>query len=103
MIDETTDISNKEQVVICSRHVDENLMGHEGFVGLHVVESTEAASLYGVVIDVLLRLKLSTKKLRAQCYDSASAMAGKCGGLAKMITDDEPREVYIHCYGHVLN
>ena len=30
-------------------------------------------------------------------------MAGKCGGLAKMITDDEPRAVYIHCYGHALN
>ena len=65
MIDETTDISNKEQVVVCFRHVDENLMGHEGFVGLHVVESTEAASLYGVVNDVLLRLNLSTKKAKS--------------------------------------
>ena len=61
MIDKTTNISNKEQVVICFRHVDENLMDHEEFVGLHVVESTEAVSLYGVVNDVLLRLNLSTK------------------------------------------
>ena len=103
MIDETTDISNKEQVVIYLRHVHENLMGHEEFVGLHVVESTEASSLYGVVNDILLRLNLSTKKLRAQCYVGASPMAGKCGGLAKMITNDEPRAVYIHCYGHALN
>lgn len=54
MINETTDISNKEQVVIWIRHVDENLMGHKEFVGLHVVESTEASSLYGMVNDVLL-------------------------------------------------
>ena len=94
---------NKEQIVICFRHVDENLMGHEEFVGWHVVESTEAASLYGVVNDVLLRLNLSTKKLRAQWYDGAYVMAGKCDGLDKMITDDEPRAVYIHCCGHALN
>ena len=34
LIDETTDISNKEQVVICFRWVDDKLMGHEEFVGL---------------------------------------------------------------------
>ena len=69
------------------------------------MESTTAASLYAVVKDVLLRLNLSANKLRAQCYDGASVMAGKRGGLAiaEMITDDEPKAVYIHCYGHALN
>ena len=56
-----------------------------------------------MVRDVLLRLNLSVTKLRGQCYDGASAMAGLRGGLAKMITDDEPRALYIHCYGHALN
>ena len=31
MVDETTDASNKEQVVICFRWVDDKLEGHEEF------------------------------------------------------------------------
>ena len=41
MVDETTDVSNKEQVVVCFRWVDSNLEAHEEFIGLHVVESTQ--------------------------------------------------------------
>ena len=39
MINETTDVSNKEQVVICFQWVDQSLEAHE-FIGLHQVEST---------------------------------------------------------------
>ena len=35
MIDETTDESNKEQVVICFRWVDDELDVHEDFIGLY--------------------------------------------------------------------
>ena len=35
MADEVTAISNMEQVVICSRHVNESFEPHEDFVGLH--------------------------------------------------------------------
>ena len=34
MADEVTDSSNKEQVVICFRRVDEQFEAHEDFVGL---------------------------------------------------------------------
>ena len=39
MLDETTDFSNKEQVVLVFRWVDENLTAHEDFVGLHLTNS----------------------------------------------------------------
>ena len=35
MVDETTDISNKEQLVICIRWVDKSLQPHEEFIGLY--------------------------------------------------------------------
>ena len=35
MVDETTDVSNKEQVVICFRWVDSKLEAHEVFIGLY--------------------------------------------------------------------
>ena len=73
MVDEMTDISNKEQVVICFCWVDQLL---EAFIGLYKVESTKSAMLIAVIHDALQRLYLSVAKLRGQCYDEASAMSG---------------------------
>ena len=39
MADEVTDSSNKEQVVICFRIVDEHFEAHEEFIGLYQVDS----------------------------------------------------------------
>ena len=30
-------------------------------------------------------------------------MSGTKNGVAKLICNDEPRAVYMHCYGHALN
>lgn len=103
MIDETTDVSNKEQVVICFRWVDQSLEAHEEFIGLYQVESTESGMLVAVIHDVLQRLNISVSKLRGQCYDGASAMSGSRGGVATKLQQEEPRAVYTHCYGHALN
>ena len=39
MADEVTDISNKEQVIVCFQAVDDDLNPHENFVGIHSVDS----------------------------------------------------------------
>ena len=103
MVDETTDVSNKEQAVLCFRWVSDDLIAHEDFVGLYRIENTEAKTLVNMILDVLTRLNLSIKKLRGQCYDGASAMSGPRSGVAKQIRDLESRAVYTHCYGHSLN
>ena len=103
MVDETTDVSNKEQAVLCFRWVSDDLIAHEDFVGLYGIENTEAKTLVNMILDVLTRLNLSIKKLRGQCYDGASAMSGPRSGVAKQIRDLESRAVYTHCYGHSLN
>ena len=103
MVDETTDVSNKEQAVLCFRWVSDDLIAHEDFVRLYGIENTEAKTLVNMILDVLTRLNLSIKKLRGQCYDGASAMSGPRSGVAKQIRDLESRAVYTHCYGHSLN
>ena len=40
MADESSDVSNKEQVVVCIRWVDDELIAHEEFVGIKPVERT---------------------------------------------------------------
>ena len=77
MVDETTDISNTEQVVFfCFRWVDQFLNAHEEFVGLYCVGSTEASVIFSVIKDVMTRMNISFKKLWGQYYDGAASMSG---------------------------
>ena len=61
MVDEMTDVSNVEQVVVCLRWVNETLKVQEDFVGLYEVGSTGAETIYTAMNDVLLRLNLSIR------------------------------------------
>lgn len=103
MIDETTDITNQEQVAIVMRRIDANFEVCEEFLGLYAVSSIGAASLFAVIKDTMLRFNLPMSKLRGQCYDGCSTMSGLRSGVAKRVQDVESRAVFTHCYSHSLN
>ena len=103
MVDETTDVSNVKQVVVCLRWVSEKLEVVEEFVGLYEVASTEAETIYTTITDVLLRLNLALSKVRGQCYDGAATMSGAKSGVAMRLCAAERRAVFTDCYGHSLN
>ena len=103
MADEVTDISNKEQVVICLRYVDDKFEPQEDFIGLCSVNSITADALVSVFKDAMLRMNLSIQNCRGQCFDGAANMCGFKKGAATQITSVESRAVFIHCYGHALN
>ena len=52
--DEVTDASNKEQVIVCLRWVDEKLVAHEDFVGLHHVDNIKTDTIVQVLKDTIL-------------------------------------------------
>ena len=54
MVDETTDISNREQLVFCIHYVDEQLNSREEFIGLHSLETTTSQSLVKTINDIIL-------------------------------------------------
>ncbi len=103
MVDETTDLSNTEQMVLCLRHVDDNLEVHEELIGLYSLDATTADVLVATIQDVLLRMNLSINNCRGQCYDGCSSMSGSRSGVATRLSALEPRALYTHCYGHALN
>ena len=90
-------------MVVVLRSVDDNLLVHENFIGLHVVSFIQSAALVAIIKDTLLCLNLSISRVRRQCYDGASNMAGIRNGVAKKIRDEEHRALFTHCYGHSLN
>ena len=71
MADETTDLSNTEQMVLCLRHVDDDLEVHEDLIGLHNLESTSADTIVSTIQGILLGLNLSIKNCRGQRCDGA--------------------------------
>lgn len=103
MADEVTDVSNKEQVVICLRHVNDNLVVSEEMIGLYHVESIKSDVLVASLKEVLLRLNLSLTNCRGQCYDGAANMCGARSGVSTQIQAEEPKAHFTHCHGHALN
>ena len=90
MIDETTDTSNSEQVVIVIIYVGDDLSVHEEFIGLYQTDSLLAGSLAAISKDTLLRLNLKIEYCRGQCYDGTSVMSCSKNCVAKFISEDEP-------------
>ena len=103
MLDETTDASNIEQVVICLCWDDSGFEAYEEFAGLYQVPNTEASTLFMVARDVLSHFNISFSHLRDKCYNGALSMAGSRSGIATLVQKEEPRAVFMHCYGRTLN
>ena len=59
MADDSTDVSNKEQLAICLRHVDHNLVAHEEFIGFYHIPNIFSDTIVSVIKDVLLRINES--------------------------------------------
>ena len=102
MADEVTNSSNQEQFVLCLRWVDVDLNPHEEFIALHVVPNICADTLVACIRDVLIRMNLTLKNCRGQCYDGGSNMSGAKSGVATQIRAKELKSIFSHCYGHSL-
>lgn len=94
-MDETTDVSNQEQAVFCLRWVDQEFEVHEDFIGLHALDFTDASHIFAVIKAVLGQLHIPMSKIRGQYYNGAAAMAGSRSGVAKFVSEEEARAIYI--------
>ena len=103
MIDEATDLANIKKVALVIRSVNDNLAVTENVIGLYKTESIESTPLVSIIKDVQLQINMKVKYCRGQCYDGASNMTGVRNEVAKQPTDEQPRAIFTHCSGHVLN
>ena len=102
-MDSTQDAAGEEQVTFILRHVDDDLVVHEDFIGLYSVDSTTGAQLAEIAKDVLKRLNLNISMARAQTYDGAANMAGKHNGCGTILKKDNPLLLHFHCQAHAAN
>ncbi|KAK4707767.1 hypothetical protein R3W88_028692 [Solanum pinnatisectum] len=102
LVDESKDISHKEQMALVLRYVNKNEELIESFLGIVHVGDTSARSLQKVIYSLLLDHSLCLSRLRGQGYDGASNMQEEKNGLKSLIFQDASSAYYIHCFAHQL-
>ncbi|KAJ6858052.1 zinc finger MYM-type protein 1-like [Populus alba x Populus x berolinensis] len=102
LIDESCDISIKEQMVVVLRYVDNN--GHiiEHFLGIQHVRDTTASSLKAAIEALFSKHGLNISRLCGQGYDGANNIRGEFNGLKALILNSNPSAYYVHCFAHKL-
>lgn len=102
--DGTTDCSGKEQFSLCIRFVHPDLFTiNEVFVGLYNPEDSRGSTLAAAIKDMLLRLTLPLSMLCGECFDGARNMSGKNKGVKKILHDEQPKSIHVHCSNHSLD
>ncbi|KAL3846209.1 hypothetical protein ACJIZ3_003612 [Penstemon smallii] len=85
LVDESRDISCREQMTVVLRYVDSRGYVMERVIGIKHVKSTTALSLKESIDDLFSTYGLSIDRLRGQGYDGASNMQGEFNGLKALI------------------
>ncbi|XP_024961133.1 uncharacterized protein LOC112501672 [Cynara cardunculus var. scolymus] len=75
LVDESSDVSRKEQMAVILRFVDKVGIVQEGFIGIVHVMDTSAISLKSALDSLFAKHGLSFTKVRGQGYDGASNMS----------------------------
>ncbi|XP_058763823.1 uncharacterized protein LOC131637258 [Vicia villosa] len=102
LIDESRDISIKEQMEVMLRLLNDKGKVVEQFIALYHVKYTTSEALKDAIYGILDRHTLSISRIRGQGYDGASNMRGEFNGLQRKILDEIPYAFYVHCYAHRL-
>ncbi|XP_059285947.1 uncharacterized protein LOC132039491 [Lycium ferocissimum] len=102
LVDESKDVSCKEQMAICFRYADKRGFVMEAFIGLVHVKDTSALSLKKAIVDVLTHHSFTLSYVRGQCYDGASNMQGELGGLKTLIKQESRSAHSVRCFAHQL-
>ncbi|XP_025108809.1 zinc finger MYM-type protein 1-like [Pomacea canaliculata] len=103
LADETRDISNREQLVICIRWVTEQYEVLEEPVGLLQLDNSSAVTIFSALKDCVIRLNIPVEKCRGQAYDGASTFQGYTSWVAKRFRDEVPSAISVHCLAHSVN
>ena len=106
-MDETTDVSHKEQVAVFVRYVNEpgdgSVQIEERLLALVDTAETTGEALASLLIESLKKHKLSVQNVVGQGYDGGSNMLGACKGVQARIKELNPTALFTHCFAHNLN
>ena len=83
LVDEDTEVSNTQQLVVCIRWVTKDLEVEEDFIGLVPREQALADVIVAAIKDLLMRFSLPIINTKAQCYGGCFTMVGSKKGVGE--------------------
>ena len=103
-IDETTDVSTKEQLSAIIRSDKKGEMVERFLKFADVTSDRTAPTITVIVKKVLHKYGDSLKnKLLMQTYDGATVMSGHVAGVQALVREEYPFAFFFHCAAHRLN
>ncbi|XP_016458037.2 uncharacterized protein LOC107781778 [Nicotiana tabacum] len=102
LVDESCDVSRKDQLATVMRYVNRCGSMVEHFIGIVHVRNTTALCLKKAIVDYLAQHSLNLSYVHGQCYDGASNMQGDLRGLKTLIQQESKSAYFIHCFAHQL-
>uniref|UniRef100_J3MW72 DUF4371 domain-containing protein n=1 Tax=Oryza brachyantha TaxID=4533 RepID=J3MW72_ORYBR len=87
MVDESADVSDKEQMAVVLRYVDQHGVLKERLIAVIHVNETTALCLKSNIDKLFTKYKLSWKQVRGQGYDGASNMR-----VLEYVEKDDPND-----------
>ena len=102
LLDETSDVSHKEQVSFVVRYFHQ-MQIKERFIEVCNVKTTTGQKLENTVFSLLQKNGLELKNMYGQGYDGAANMSGMYKGLQTRIRAHNEKALYVHCKAHCLN
>lgn len=104
LADESADISGKEQLAIGLRYYDQREKNvKEEFMGFVELEKMDAETIAAEINGFINTLNIDANKCVGQGYDGCATMAGKDGGVQKILRETYKKGLYFHCACHRLN
>lgn len=102
LVDESKDVSHKEQMTLVLQYVNKQGKLIEWFLSIVHVKDTTTLSSQKAIYSLLLEHSLSQSQIRGHGYDGASNMQGEINGLKTLILKDTPSAYCIHYFAHQL-
>ncbi|KAL5550599.1 hypothetical protein UlMin_000775 [Ulmus minor] len=102
LVDESRDVSIKEQMVVMFHYVDKKGYVIESFIGIEHVANTTTVSLKTTIDKLFSKHRLSISRLRGQGYDGTSNMSGEFNGLKTIIMKENECAFFVYCFAHQL-
>ncbi|XP_076909138.1 uncharacterized protein LOC143566280 [Bidens hawaiensis] len=102
VVDESSDVSEKEQMAIVLRYVDTHGLIKERFVGLVQVMEAFSSVLKSSIDTFFAKHNLSLSRLRGQGYDGARNMRDEYNGLKAKFLEENKSSYYVHCFAQHL-